>query len=65
MTKKKEVLELKITNEGTYISLKRRIFSAAQVEKVDSLGAARPKNVGLSPGTYPYCPNMGVLPPPG
>ena len=51
--------------------VKKRGFEAknnketAQVEKVESLGAAKAKNGGLSGGIYPYCPNMGVpLPPP-
>ena len=40
-------------------------FLAGQVEKVESLGDAkqRPKMGGF-PVAHPYCPNMGVTPPP-
>ena len=63
---KKGVLELKITKK--HIFFKGGSFRAAQVENVESLGAAKAKNGGgggggLSRGTYPYCPNKGVPPP--
>ena len=41
-------------------------FRAVLIENVESLGAAqaeKPKNGGLSDGTYPYCHNMGVAAP--
>ena len=41
---------------------KRGSFGAAQVEKVESLGAAKAENGGLLHGTYPYSPYMGILP---
>ena len=56
----KGVLDLKITKKHIFC-WKWGSFQAAQVEKVESLGAAKAKmGEGLSHGTYPYCPNMGV-----
>ena len=49
------------------IFLKRGSFGAAHAEKVESLGAAKAEKMGgggLSRGTYPYCPYMGVPPSP-
>ena len=54
-------------NKQMYIFLKRGVgvsFGAVQVEKVESLGAADAEKWGLSGGTYPYCPKVGVLPAP-
>ena len=50
-------------NEEMHIFSKGGYLRAARVEKVESLGAAKAENRGLSRGTYPYCPNMGIPPP--
>ena len=56
--------------QGIVYVWKRAFFGAAHVEKVESKGAANAEKLGwgmgggLSRGTYPYCPYMGVTPPP-
>ena len=53
----------------TFFCLKRRIFSSCTGRKSGVFRSCQCRNGGLSRGTYPYCPNMGVWeyppPPPG
>ena len=46
-------------NEELFI-FEKGAFGLAQVETVE---LSVPKSWGLSRGTYPYCPYMGLLPP--